>query len=539
MNVLNKCLDSKPWILSVSIIAFSTLYHLMVGANSWIPVSILFFCGLSYLLNKKKIKLEETKYPVFSIIIAIPIICVDIYMFLLITKNIGLIGIILTIVSCYASFFISLLISSYITNRIGDLIKNTDKIERIFCYIGFILLSLICIIAHLSSPIFGSSNELKELFQSNLSDVLFTADNQILDNSYWLMCHPENDIRQILFGILGRPVYGFAFIISKLTTLNIFMIINIIQNILMVFSFLMIYKMLKIKSPIIILLFCCCFSAILYSMIIEQYVISVFFLVLFIYNHLYMEDNSMVSMGYMMSTSSLITNGALICWPSGKTIKENIKNIGKNLLKGICSIMFFMLAFGRGNVISSAVVDFKKLLRFSTIGGNEVTIGIIEKLQQYSVFIKNCFIMPDFVIKEVPKENVFLGGEVSIPVFWLKDCNSFDIIGIGILLLFLIQTIYGIFNKETEKISKITFVWFCMSIFCMIFVGWGAIENGFTIYILYFGWVFIVALCLLINNLKSIKLKHIIYTFLTIGLMGLNISPVVKMIEFATMYYAI
>ena len=122
------------------------------------------------------------------------------------------------------------------------------------------------------------------------------------------------------------------------------------------------------------------------------------------------------------------------------------------------------------------------------IGFSGTKLSFIEKFEQYTHFIVNCF--------------VSINGVPGVDAWQLKAISSINILGIVMLIL---VTISFILNRK-DKLSRISYYWTIFSFVLLCIVGWGTKENGLVLYSLYFSWALVV---LMYNLLKYIfdKLK--------------------------------
>lgn len=332
----------------------------------------------------------------------------------------------------------------------------------------------------------------------------------------------ENDIRQPLFGVFSSPVAVIPYSVS----LILFFIPNtyayltaITQVIVLIFSYLLIANLLNLNNIYKILflsIISLTFPTLLFSLNLEQYIFSVFWLILFIY--IVVEKMEYTEVAFIGCAGSMLTGGILF----PLLIKEkNFKKTVAYLFKVLIAFGAFCFIFGRTYILGD-IENLKLMLSFTGRG-----LPLLEKLQQYTAFIMSCFIAPDSEIVDSGVKVVYLATTV----------DKFNYCGIAVLILCLI----GFFLNRKDKFAQICFGWVIFSIVLLGIVGWGASENGMVLYTLYFAWAYISLIFLLINKIpERFKfLKYIIFGIIVIALLFFNIKGLFDILSFATKYYPV
>ena len=376
--------------------------------------------------------------------------------------------------------------------------------------------------------------------QEYVYDVIFTSDIGAIvrDNAYMNLYHPENDIRQPLFAVFAMPFMAIAYTISLIFPffypINEGILFSIIQGLLIFWSNILIANLLKINSKnriLFVILSMVMYMSILYTFSLEQYAVAYFWLIVCIYAICNNKQDELVIAG---AGGTLLTSLLLAFWIPKDISLKKLKDYVLKLIK--VGIVFGCLVciFGRIDVIMPKNMKSKSKLFSSFVKveeKNKNDTALKSKLKQYTSFIKSCFISPDTV--EVYKDNQ-VGKYNSIQ---LQKVNGYSYLGILIFIIALI----GLIVTRKEKISQLAGVWMFFSLMLLGTIGWGAKENGMILYILYFGWSFLVLIYQLIKAIcEKIKLKYLL-NFVTISLiivcMICNYKGLKELLDFAITSY--
>ena len=358
--------------------------------------------------------------------------------------------------------------------------------------------------------------------------MIYTSDSSLLlnQNSYLLLTHVENDIRQPLFALFSAPIVGIPYLIGNLLPISYALkvvLINWGQIFILIFSNFLLSKALNfsgIKRISFMLFLTLTHTYMLFIFMIEQYIIVYFWLMLLIYSICDNKDTKIVFWG---SAGTLITNMAML--PFVIRTFGNLKEVCNKMLTWCVEFLLIIFAFGKANIIFNLVGRLNFLSKF---GGADILFS--NKICQYFAFIRNCFFAPNAGI------NVTSFDYISLQ---LNSIFTIDRIGI---LIFILAIISFILNKN-KKITLIAGYWIILSIIILVVFGWGTYENGLILYSLYFGWAFIVLLFQLIDVIQNkLKLKFLtpfISSIMCCFLGGINLTAICKLIEFATTYYSV
>ena len=423
------------------------------------------------------------------------------------------------ILSMYIYMFIDKIIP-----KVKDFIKKLTQVEKKYVIITSIVGIIISGIIITTTTAFTLPVP-KELDTTRIYDVIFTADNGALTatDAYLNPGHEENDLRQPLFGVLASPFSVIAHIGSEMLPFTLeskgyYFLLIVIQFVLASITTIMIGKLLELEEKnkkYLYLLFSLSFPYMLFSILLEQYVIALFYLILTIY--LYKELKG-INYAYIGSTGSLLTSGILFpLVTKGKKIKDKIKDLFQCFI-AFCTI--FLLSGGI-RVIANLFKTINGLTKYT---GADVTI--LNKFQQFTHFIKSLFFGTE-------------GHITYLKTIWadsyqISPITTISIIGIVILVLCIISA----FINRKKYITKVSIVWVIFSVIMLFVLGWGTQENGLVLYSLYFGWAYFVLIFQLLQNIfKNPKVFKIAIAVLIISMLCFSLPELYNILKFAILYY--
>ena len=413
-------------------------------------------------------------------------------------------------------YFIFINLIPFFRNEYKILTTNEKKFIIYFTIIGFfITLLLYLLTSAFSCPKVCNNNACRVINY----DVIYTSDSGVISagNAYMDINSPENDFRQPLFALFSLPFSLAAKFLSNFILFipNAYLIIlNTINFLLLSLTILMLCRIFNLKGKnkkIFILLLCSSFPFMLFSLIMEQYVVATFYLVLMIY--IWLKHKPVCNYTYLGAVGTLVTSG--IFFPIISIKKYGFLNYLKQAIKLFIIYLFLICVTGR--VFCFSIHKIQRLLSFS---GTKVTL--INKLKQFVYFIKSIFFGPGI-------------GVIKTGSYLMHDINTFNII--GIILLVICITSFIINFKKIEV--KLSFFWIMFSVVILIVLGWGTPENGLILYSLYFSWAYIYLIFEFINKLFKGKTKTIIYSILIIIMFIFNIRVILSIIKFALRFYRI
>ncbi len=433
-----------------------------------------------------------------------------------------LLSIVAAVVFLYVciSVFWNKLISIF---RANDTFSDVNRTEWII-YASLVLLTFAYVtVILLSGSAFYSSK--------NLVDVVYTGDSQRLfyGNVFLNIGHPENDLRQPLFAVFSAPFVSITYLIGRLLSVPSAVqaiMLEFTQVILLFVSVFILTKIMKldrVKRICFILLFMSTHTYLLFSVMIEQYVVAFFWLVLCLYCLLSGQDGRFALMG---AGGTLLTSLALLPVSALRLGKERIK---ERIVRVICcglEFVLLMIAFGKLTIFINMFKDVDVLISFT---GSKLTI--FDKTKQFLEYIKNFFVAPNAGVCTVNVED-------KQYISWQQDpVESINYIGIIILIFALISLVV---NRDKIS-SRIAGGWIMLSMIVLIVVGWGTRENGLILYELYFGWPYLVLIYQLIEKISDKfdlkKIFPVICVGATVLLAVVNIPGIIDLIDYMSSYY--
>lgn len=361
-------------------------------------------------------------------------------------------------------------IYSYLFKVFKEMFKHITKKNIVILSIAFLIATIYVIV------MFSKANV---LYTDNARiDIVYSSDTTLLiKNNAWLnIYNQENDLRQPLFAAFSAPFTAPIYVIESLIG-NIVPISIILTNTILIILIAYILSSFveeENKKLNFFLLYLSTFAPLLFLVMLEQYSVSVFWIMLLLFMYINkLEDKKLAMIG---AAGTLITTGVMfpILFNSNNRIQNKIKNLFNTIIYGL----FITVLIGRVDVIVKAPKTLSELLKFT---GTRLTF--IDKFKQYTHFVVNCF--------------VSINGTGNENKWHLAEINTINYVGIIIFAL----AILGYFVNRKEKINKICFWWVIYSYIILCVIGWGTIENSLVLYTLYFSWAFII---LIYNLMKKI-----------------------------------
>lgn len=418
-----------------------------------------------------------------------------------------------------ATFFVYMCICK-IKVCVQNFVNNLTKIEKGYIFVMFAFASILTVLVVSSTTAFS-----KPIIngECQVYDVIYTSDTGsiVSQDAYFDVSHPENDIRQPLFGIFSLPFAVVAKILSDLffflpKNFGYEMFMTIIQFMLTTISTIMLGKILKLTEKeklYLYLLFSFSFPYIVFNLVLEQYVIGLFYLILAIY--IYYQSNKETNYMYIGAVGTLVTSG--IIFPLITKTKE-VKKWTTNVMK--CFAVFISIA-----VIGGQYPQFVTLIeRFSSLTNSWAgNVTFWDKVYRFTDFAKGIFFANSGQILLEPK-----------PSYQLIPANAISIIGVIILLIMVASFIL---NRK-EKMAKISFLWVVFSFVILFVIGWGMPENGLVLYSLYFAWAYLILYFLFLKNIcKDEKLFAFLVLASVLVMAICNIQEFLNIFSFGMQYY--
>lgn len=392
---------------------------------------------------------------------------------------------------------------------IKKFLTNLTNVEKDYIKIIFIVSIILSFFTIYTTTAFTKPNDIDVIYTSDSLDLL-------IKDVYFNVSHNENDIRQPLFGIFALPFGVIAKIISEF----IFFVPNdyayefvmtVLQFFITTITTILIARLLKIEEKdkkYLYILFSFSFPYIIFNLVLEQYVISLFYLILTIYLY-YNYDG--LNYAYIGATGSLITSGVLLPFVTKfKNIKQYIIDIAK--------IMFIFIAIfvigGQFPQITYVNKTMTNLMSFAK------PMPLTNKIYQFLNFVQGIF----FSCK----------GEIIGHRYWLQEVDGISVVGI---ILLVIMVISAIMNRK-EAMARISICWIAFSVFVLVIVGWGTTENGLILYSLYFSWAYLCLYYLFFEKIFKSRKIFITFILVTVLIMAIfNLREFLNILMFAIKYH--
>lgn len=415
-------------------------------------------------------------------------------------------------------FFIYLFIENLFP-KVKKFFKKMNNTEKKYLIIMSIIAILFSIFVCLTTTAFTKPTLNKTL---RLYDVIYTSDSGALssEDAFIYMSHAENDIRQPLFGLFAYPFSiiahffsNFIFFIPHNQSYEMVMII--IQFLLTTITTIMLSRLLNLKEEhkkYFYVLFSVSFPYMLFNLVLEQYVIALFYLILTIYIYFNYKG---INYAYIGAVGTLLTSGIIFSLITKfKSIKKWIKDVFK------CFIAFVATLIFSGQFVQVFKLN-DKVTQLSEFAGK---ISIQDKIYRFTEFVNSIFFSsPGKIV-----------NESTIPTYQLILPNKISYIGV---VIFIVMIVSFVLNRK-NKIAKLSFLWVLFSVVILFIIGWGMPENGLILYSLYFSWSYLLLYFLLIEKITKKETLFRIIMISTIAVMFcFNFYELLKILLFAIKFY--
>lgn len=363
-----------------------------------------------------------------------------------------------------------------------------------------------------------------------LYDIIYTSDSPDLmkENAFLALTQGENDIRQPLFAVFAAPFTGLPYLIGRLSgSIPVRAIcIHAAQILLLYTAQFMLARALKLDSRrrICWMLFLfCTYTQLLFTLMIEQYIVAYFWLALCVYQ--ISEKDRPDRLALWGAGGSLLTSLVLLPFRSTRNPRKQLGPWLADIFFAGAEFLGLTLAFCRFDLYCNLGGNVSFLSGFMK---EKVSFG--EKLYQYVAFIRNCFLAP--AAGAMPN----VDGAIS---WQLYPITSLRIPGLILLGLALISFLW---NRK-KRSSQLAGGWILLSLALLLLFGWGTQENGLILYSLYFGWAFMALLFQLAekaeDKLKTRFLLPAVTVVACVGMLAVNLPGMAEMIRFAISHYPI
>ena len=362
-------------------------------------------------------------------------------------------------------------------------------------------------------------------YGSGYNDVIYGSDSYTLTGSnVWLsLFQGQNDLRQPLYMLTAAPFMGIAYILGII--LNCFYVNGLaiayafVQALLLVWSIWLLSHLISnndIIRSLIILILSVSYPAIVFSLCLEQYVSSFFWLIMAVVAVMY--DQKKADLMIIGAANGLLTSAFMVVWKRAKSFVEWFQSAFK------CGMMFLLtlFAFGRADIFLNIKANLAEIFQHT---GKKLTI--VDKAYQYSKFVVDCFVGQP-AVEKVHNSGFLIWGS--------SEPNTINVVGIIIIVLIVVAVIW---NRDS-LLCKISASWIGFSVLLLCVLGWGTSSNALFLYSLYFSWAFWVPFFLSFQKIYNKGYKKsviVILTCLFILIAKLNIAEFIRMLNFAIENY--
>jgi hypothetical protein len=316
-------------------------------------------------------------------LVTVPIIYHDmlIHLFYIVLGGIGFLAFFTTCVFFYYSLICCFPV-------IIGFIKRIDRFEKMYLMVASIIITIaVCVIFNMTNLFYFPLEHGKTLRYN----VVYGTDTAALFSEGDAYFTGRNRIEHPLAGFFSTPFAIFALGVSKILFFipNIYPIaFNIMQVLLLQITIILITRILALKSFNKL-----CFLGIttlsypflLYSLNMETYIFSLFWLIVFIYGYVFKKQH--IDFYYIAATGSILTSGILFPLLSNSTI---LKNRIKEIVFVFIKFILLAILFGKLPVILNSWFSIQRALNLYAVP--KLDFGI--KFAHYLEFVSFCFIKP-------------------------------------------------------------------------------------------------------------------------------------------------
>ncbi|MBD5554231.1 MAG: hypothetical protein HDQ95_02470 [Roseburia sp.] len=382
--------------------------------------------------------------------------------------------------ACYPA--IGLLIYFVLTKclpYVVDFVRSLDGFERNYLIVMATAAAVVIPFLYLHTTVWYHAvwEDMPQLY-----DVIYTTDSTeiYMTDSFTKILTGPNDIRQPLFGLFALP----AGLCGKLVAAVFFFVpdsyaiaMGMIQQFLLSVSMVMLMRILKLEGTERIWFLLpagCSYAYLLHGLLLEQYVIAYFYVILVLYVY---KKSDRLNFAYYGAVSTLLTSGVLF----------PLISKGREWKKWLCDRVKCLIIYAQIVILCGQLPQFlnmkEEIAGLMNFSGEKVTWT--DKWIQFTHFLSGMFWAPDGVI------TVQYG-----PCYRIAEQAAVSYVGIAILVCALC----GFALSYREWISKAAVLWLAFSVIVLFAVGWGTAENGLILYALYFAWAYLILLYQFLKN---------------------------------------
>jgi len=255
---------------------------------------------------------------------------------------------IIALFSIVAVFVLVSILLNYLIDKLKTLFQSLSRIELIIYSI-----LTIALLGFVGFVFFGSN----AFWGTNLKyDIIYTSDSPSLVNSnvYLRLYHSENDLRQPLFAVFAAPFIGFGYALSvpfsHINPVLTPLFMNVIQILMLVIANLMLARIINLDTigRVCFMLFTTVtYTSLLFSVMMEQYIVAYFWLIFVIYSYIEFKKASEISLSSAGGT--LLTSLILIPTSYEKGKQNNVgilRPMVTAIEKSLVGFLILLFAFG-------------------------------------------------------------------------------------------------------------------------------------------------------------------------------------------------
>lgn len=416
---------------------------------------------------------------------------------------------------------------------------NKEECRVAYIFVGFS--ALLTVIINFFTDIFYRYDKVFSLDTGN------QLHQGIINNTHTVYTgvrHIGESVITAPLGAITTPLHSLFWFIPNgqhIITLAVFSLLIAATSILIV-------RMLPAKNRLHRLafhvLYLSSFPVLLFSSMFEQYVPSVFFIVLCTF-FLWTAQKRRASVNYetipknrhtTIAAASLVLSGMGVLTSLAAGVLFLRKSLGltaKNI--GILALIFALFILMSGQLLT-VVFGYQEYTHLQSFMG----LGIHERINIYSHFVVNTLVNTNMSFGEVAYGN---GAGITDSVRMITTFNSF-----GAFLFCLITIGIGIGIYKRQLIAYASAIWIVLSIVVLVVFGWGASNNESTLYTYYFSFAFIIGLCLcafsilsLIHQRFRINTKFLSSALLCFAILlaASNIFQYARIVRFGATHYPV
>ena len=444
-----------------------------------------------------------------------------------VTGLIGRFGLLFTIVAAIVSIpalFVYLYwFIGWFSERMREVFHASDRVERWYFVIAFVIFAVVITLVYAKTTVFYAANASAASDWDKI-DIVYSSDSTMLtqQNVFYNVAASENDIRQPLFGAFAAP---FALAISLLSRAiplpNAYpAMLQILQGAFLALSLVLVVRMTGvtgIRKALTLVLFSFLYPSMLYLLNVEQYIFSVFWLILLVWMIVEGGERGRDT-AWVAAAGSTLTSGIfLLLLPGEGTYKKKVKQAAD----AVVQFAVFTILLGRVAMVLSSAERVVFLIRFT---GDK--LSFLAKAMQYSTFVSSCLIAP---VAEITR---YVNG---VMVYQQAAITQWSIFGV----VCLAAAIAGFLTNRKNRYAQICAGWVAFSVLLLCLVGWGTSENALVLYSLYFSWAFISLIIMLIMRVfeKFRPVQIGVFSVATVVLAVVNAQTIMDLIRFGLEYY--